>query len=81
MPADSCRIGIVSFCRGMPRTTTPKPLENQNEYRKWLGRLTDPMATPEDRREAMNQEFAFMNLPANQRQQLNMLKLGDVEIG
>lgn len=52
-------------------TETP---ENQNEYRKWLGRLTDPMATPEDRREAMNQEFAFMNLPANQRQQLNMLK-------
>jgi len=52
-------------------TETP---ENQNEYRKWLGRLTDPMASPEERREAMNQEFAFMNLPANQRQQLNMLK-------
>lgn len=48
--------------------------ENQNEYRKWLGRLTDPMATPDERREAMNQEFAFMNLPANQRQQLNNLK-------
>ena len=52
-------------------TETP---ENQNEYRKWLGRLTDPMATPDERREAMNQEFAFMSLPANQRQQLNMLK-------
>ena len=52
-------------------TETP---ENQNEYRKWLGRLTDPMASPEERRDAMNQEFAFMNLPANQRQQLNMLK-------
>ena len=48
--------------------------ENQAEYRKWLSRLTDPMASPEERREAMNQEYAFMNLPANQRQQLINLK-------
>ena len=48
--------------------------ENQAEYHKWLSRLTDPMASPEERREAMNQEYAFMNLPANQRQQLINLK-------
>lgn len=48
--------------------------ENQIEYRKWLGRLTDPMASPEDKVAAQNADFASMPLPANQRQQLNMLK-------
>ena len=62
------QINIASFWQGMPERLYRNP-ENQNEYRKWLGRLTDPMATPDERREAMNQEFAFR--PAcDQRQQL-----------
>jgi len=36
--------------------------------------LTDPMASPEDKVAAQNADFASMPLPANQRQQLNMLK-------
>lgn len=47
---------------------------NQIEYRTWLGRLTDPMASTDEKREAMNADFATMTMPAGQRQQLNMLK-------
>ena len=47
---------------------------NQIEYRTWLGRLTDPMASADEKREAMNADFATMAMPAGQRQQLNMLK-------
>jgi hypothetical protein len=48
--------------------------ENQLQYRSWLGKLTDPMASPEEKREAMNTDFATMAMPAAQRQQLNMLR-------
>ena len=47
---------------------------NQIEYRTWLGRLTDPMASADEKRAAMNADFATMAMPAGQRQQLNMLK-------
>ena len=47
---------------------------NQIEYRTWLGRLTDPMASADEKRAAMNADFATMTMPAGQRQQLNMLK-------
>lgn len=49
--------------------------ENQIQYRSWLGKLTDPMASPEEKRAAMDQDFATMPMPASQRQQLNMLKV------
>ena len=48
--------------------------ENQLQYRSWLGKLTDPMASPEEKRDALNQDFATMAMPAAQRQQLNMLR-------
>lgn len=48
--------------------------ENQLQYRSWIGKLTDPMASSEEKREAMNADFATLPMPAAQRQQLNMLK-------
>ena len=48
--------------------------ENQLQYRSWLGKLTDPMASPEEKRDALNQDFATLPMPAAQRQQLNMLR-------
>lgn len=48
--------------------------ENQLQYRNWLGKLTDPMASPEEKRQALEQDFASMAMPASQRQQLNMLR-------
>lgn len=48
--------------------------ENQIQYRNWIGKLTDPMASPDDKRDAMNQDFASMAMPWKQRQQLNQLR-------
>jgi len=48
--------------------------ENQLQYRSWIGKLTDPMASPEEKRSAMNADFASLPMPAAQRQQLNQLK-------
>ena len=43
---------------------------NQAEYRAWVGRLTDGMASEEDRKAAMDADFISMKLPMAQRQQL-----------
>jgi len=48
--------------------------ENQAEYRKWAGRLTDPMASPDDKIAAMNEDFMNKPMPARDRQTLNGLK-------
>jgi hypothetical protein len=48
--------------------------QNQIEYRTWLGRLTDPMASDEDRKKAIEADYSTMPLPANQRQQLVTLR-------
>lgn len=44
--------------------------ENQAEYRSWVGKMSDPMASAEDKAAAMDKDFMSMALPAAQRQQL-----------
>jgi hypothetical protein len=44
--------------------------ENQAEFRTWMGRMTDNMASAEDKSAAMDADFISMKLPAEQRQQL-----------
>lgn len=44
--------------------------QNQEAYHQWLGRLTDPQASEDDREKALNADYATMPMPASQRQQL-----------
>jgi hypothetical protein len=48
--------------------------QNQDQYRQWMGRLTDPMASEEDRKKALDADYASMPMPAAQRQQLLQMR-------
>lgn len=44
--------------------------ENQAEFNRWYGKMKNPMASDADRKEAMDQNFSELQMPASQRRTL-----------
>lgn len=69
---DKARYNKV-FAKNAKEDYAPTP-ENQAQYRSWVGKMTDPMASAADKSAAMDADFMSMALPATQRQQLVKLR-------